>query len=161
MLRDLTMDDAPSVQRVYSGASVRFTTGEALTAAKARAKVANILVHARAVPREHWCFGVIVADDLIGLAKFRCRTRSTASINYVLRDDMWGNGYATEAVRRLARFAFAVPGLDRLTARHHPENPASGRVLAKSGFVCTGCDDDDYVTYELRQPSRPRRQGRT
>ncbi|MFE9885416.1 GNAT family N-acetyltransferase [Streptomyces scopuliridis] len=149
--RDLTMADATSVQRVYSGASVRFTTGEALTSVKARAKVANILAHARAVPREHWCFGVTVTGDLIGLVKLRYRTRVAASISYILREDTWGNGYATDAVKQLVSFAFTTLGLALLTAEHHPHNPASGRVLAKSGFTCTGLGDG-FVTYEFTRP---------
>jgi len=49
----------------------------------------------------------------------------------------WGRGYATEAVRGLLSVARAT-GLRRLEADHFLDNPASARVLAKSGFAPTG-----------------------
>ncbi|MEV7384008.1 GNAT family N-acetyltransferase [Streptomyces lydicus] len=60
-------------------------------------------------------------------------------------------------------FAFATAGLERLEAMHHSDNPASGRVLTKTGFTRTGtCDrrtDDGttaaYQVYAL-PPQAPR-----
>ncbi|WP_328743661.1 hypothetical protein OG436_39740 (plasmid) [Streptomyces caniferus] len=37
--------------------------------------------------------------------------------------------------------ACPAPNLERLEAMHHPDNPASGRVLAKVGFIRTGTSD--------------------
>jgi RimJ/RimL family protein N-acetyltransferase len=53
---------------------------------------------------------------------------------------------------------FLTAGLDRLEAMHHPDNPASGRVLTKAGFTHIGTADrqtDDgttvpYQVYALR-----------
>ena len=59
-------------------------------------------------------------------------------IGYWLTPSDWGRGYATEAGRAvidMARHALALP---RLAARHYCDNPASGRVLRKLGFVETG-----------------------
>ncbi|MFJ9849432.1 GNAT family N-acetyltransferase [Streptomyces sp. NPDC101150] len=55
-----------------------------------------------------------------------------------LREGTWGNGYATEAVKQAVAYAFTHAGSTRLSAKHHPDNPASGRVLIKAGFVQTG-----------------------
>lgn len=46
----------------------------------------------------------------------------------------WGQGYATEAMRALIRFARDTLGLRTLVARYAKENPASGNVLRKLGF---------------------------
>ena len=59
-------------------------------------------------------------------------------VGYVFREDRWGSGHATRAVRELSAFAFGTLGLTSLGARHHPNNPASGRVLTKAGFTRTG-----------------------
>ncbi|MFF3014795.1 GNAT family N-acetyltransferase [Streptomyces sp. NPDC057939] len=64
-----------------------------------------------------------------------------ASLSYVLRDDTWGRGYATEAARYAVGQAFTAAGLSRLEAMHHPQNPASGRVLTKNGFTPIGTLD--------------------
>ncbi|MFE4534828.1 GNAT family N-acetyltransferase [Streptomyces scopuliridis] len=60
-------------------------------------------------------------------------------------------GETDHAVKQLVSFAFTTLGLALLTAEHHPHNPASGRVLAKTGFACTGLGDS-FVTYEFRRP---------
>jgi RimJ/RimL family protein N-acetyltransferase len=50
----------------------------------------------------------------------------------------WRQGYATEAARAVMRFAFEDLGAVMLTAGWFIDNPASGRVLRKLGFVVSG-----------------------
>ena len=52
--------------------------------------------------------------------------------------DHWHQGYATEAVRRMARLAFAALGMTELRAGVLADNPGSARVLAKLGFEEVG-----------------------
>ncbi len=52
---------------------------------------------------------------------------------YWLGKPFWGMGYATEAARRLVRFAFEELGLNHISAGWYHDNPASGHVLAKLG----------------------------
>lgn len=49
----------------------------------------------------------------------------------------WGHGYATEAARAVVEIARML-GHKRLIASHFADNPASGNVLCKAGFVRTG-----------------------
>ena len=49
----------------------------------------------------------------------------------------WNQGYATESLRRLVRFAFEERRLSRVGAMARAENAASNRVLEKCGFVRT------------------------
>jgi ribosomal-protein-alanine N-acetyltransferase len=49
----------------------------------------------------------------------------------------WWIGYATEAARRVAWFAFVTLHPERLKARYMHDNAASGRVLTKLGFQHT------------------------
>lgn len=58
-------------------------------------------------------------------------------VGYWIARDYWGQGYATEAARAVLRIARTL-GHTRLTAAHFVDNPASGRVLRKLGFVPTG-----------------------
>jgi len=57
-----------------------------------------------------------------------------ASIGYWLAPWARGRGVATRAVRLLARWAFADPGLERLELMTLVGNDASGRVALRSGF---------------------------
>jgi RimJ/RimL family protein N-acetyltransferase len=50
----------------------------------------------------------------------------------------WGKGYATEAGRRMVKYAFEELKAEALTASWFHDNPASGRVLAKLGFQPVG-----------------------
>jgi RimJ/RimL family protein N-acetyltransferase len=58
-------------------------------------------------------------------------------LGYWLAVSAWGHGYATEAGAAVIADARAR-GINRLTAGHFSDNPASARVLAKLGFVHTG-----------------------
>ena len=50
----------------------------------------------------------------------------------------WGRGYATEAGRAVIATVRDSLRIDRLVSGHFVDNPASGRVLRKLGFVATG-----------------------
>ncbi|MER8084251.1 GNAT family N-acetyltransferase [Streptomyces sp. NPDC087532] len=96
---------------------------------QAHQKVQAALTRAVETPRGQLSWGILAADEMIGLIALRRRSPSMGSISYILREDTWGNGYATEAVEQVVAFAFTTVGLARLEAIHHPQNPASGRVL--------------------------------
>lgn len=159
-LRPLALEDAEALTRIYSGASVRHTTGKPLLLDQAQEKIRTALARAAETPREQWSWGIFVADNMIGLIALRRRSPSMGTISYILRDDAWGNGYATDAAQQVVTFAFTTTGLERLEAMHHPDNPASGRVLAKAGFIHTGTTDLTtdhgtvvaYTSYALQAP---------
>ncbi|MFB6814448.1 GNAT family N-acetyltransferase [Streptomyces sp. NPDC056347] len=153
-LRPLALDDAPDLTRIYSGASVRHTTGKPLTLDQAQEKIRAALARAAETPRAQWSWGILHEGDLIGLIALRRRTPVMGTISYILREDTWGNGYATHAAQQVTALAFTTAGLTRLEAMHHPDNPASGRVLAKAGFTRVGTsdrytEDGSTVPYEL------------
>ena len=66
------------------------------------------------------------------------RDDAAYEIGYWLTPGAWGRGYATEAGRALLGIARYALGHRVLDAHHHLDNPASGRVLRKLGFVPTG-----------------------
>lgn len=59
-------------------------------------------------------------------------------IGYILKRSAWGKGYATEACKRLLRFAFEDSPLQEVVATIDAENSASRNVLEKSGLICEG-----------------------
>jgi len=59
-------------------------------------------------------------------------------IGYWLGKPFWGFGYATEAAQRLVAYAFETLGVAEVHAGWFADNPASGQVLCKAGFLYTG-----------------------
>ncbi len=57
---------------------------------------------------------------------------------YILAHKYWGKGYASEAWKCVVDWAKAQPGVYRIQATHALENPASGRVMVKSGMKFEG-----------------------
>ena len=57
-----------------------------------------------------------------------------AELGYWLGVPHWGQGFATEAASAVIDYAFRVLGLQRVQAHHFARNPASGRVMLKSGM---------------------------
>ncbi|MGW0705694.1 GNAT family N-acetyltransferase [Streptomyces sp. NPDC002643] len=161
-LRALEEGDAPAVRRVYSGASVRFLGGLGMTREEAEQYVARARAWGGEEPVAQYVLGIDRAGDLVGVVKLRRANDIEGHVSYVLREDTWGRGYATEAVRLLVDFAFTTADMNLLGAKHHPDNPASGRVLLKSGFEYVGTLPareipegriPPYLAYERRRPS--------
>ena len=59
-------------------------------------------------------------------------------IGYCLGRAYWGKGIMPEALRAVMDFLFGTVGLNRVAACHAPENPKSGRVMAKAGMIREG-----------------------
>lgn len=63
----------------------------------------------------------------------------SAEIGYSFSRSYWNRGYATQALKSVLCTAFdALPDLNRIEAQHDVRNPASGRVMEKSGMLKEG-----------------------
>jgi RimJ/RimL family protein N-acetyltransferase len=61
-----------------------------------------------------------------------------AEVGYALAREVWGRGYAAEALPALVAFAFTALGLHRLEADVDPRNAPSLRSLERLGFAREG-----------------------
>ena len=62
-----------------------------------------------------------------------------AELSYWLARRAWGRGWGSAMVAAYVAASFARhPDLTRLTAKVHPANPASARILEKAGFAAVG-----------------------
>ncbi|HHV46451.1 MAG TPA: GNAT family N-acetyltransferase [Tissierellia bacterium] len=85
----------------------------------------------------------------IGLHKDRKRElRNAKMIGYVLSEDYWGKGYATEAVKRMLKYGFEELDLDLISVYHYPHNMRSRRVIEKCGFKYEGVLRKASVLYD-------------
>lgn len=78
------------------------------------------------------------APQLVGAAGLRWTPDGEIELGYWIARPYWGLGYATEAIEAMIANARHTLRLDRISAGHFLDNPASGRVLEKLGFVPTG-----------------------
>jgi RimJ/RimL family protein N-acetyltransferase len=74
---------------------------------------------------------------LVGACGLGRRPSGAVELGYWIAREHWNRGFATEAGLALLDIANAL-GLARLEASYFIDNPASGRVLEKLGFLPTG-----------------------
>ena len=83
------------------------------------------------------------APRLIGACGLARRSSGNVELGYWIARAHWGQGFATEAGLALVEIARTLK-LPRLEASHFVDNPASGRVLDKLGFIATGLSAERY-----------------
>jgi ribosomal-protein-alanine N-acetyltransferase len=72
-----------------------------------------------------------------------------AELGYMIAPEAQGNGYATDAARRIVRYGFEDRRLHKIIANAYETNSASQRVLEKLGFQQEGVlRDQAYVRGE-------------
>ncbi len=81
------------------------------------------------IEEEDTNWDLVVGDDL---------PDCEIEIGYLLKKSAWGEGYATEAAKRLLKFAFEETPLEEIVATIDAENTPSQRVLEKCGLVYEG-----------------------
>jgi len=97
------------------------------------------IAHANAPGASH--FAIVVGGQAVGGIGAIAQgglARKTAQFGYWLAEHAWGKGIATAAARAMAPFAFTALAVERLEAAVFAWNPASMRVLEKSGFTREG-----------------------
>lgn len=82
-------------------------------------------------------FALDLDGVMIGSAGYFRRRSGEAELGFWLGRPFWGMGYATEAAIAVLRHGFGH-GHDTFSSSHFTDNPASGAVLAKSGFMPVG-----------------------
>jgi RimJ/RimL family protein N-acetyltransferase len=75
---------------------------------------------------------------VISLTPGRDVNRYSAEVGYFVGEQYWNRGYATEALMLVVNFAQYRHGFKRLFASVFDFNPASMRVLEKTGFKKEG-----------------------
>ncbi|KAL4885777.1 GNAT domain-containing protein [Aspergillus karnatakaensis] len=119
-----------------------------------RAKVFDTPHASGAVGNRHFHFFITERDDeerkIVGVVGVNALYPSP-SVGYGLHPDVWGKGYATEAVRGVVDAWWKVPRVptvdagERLFGATNVENVASFRVLQKAGFEVY-----EYVEYGVK-----------
>ena len=77
--------------------------------------------------------GIYLGENLIGILNQTDATQESIELGYALLPQYHNHGYATEALRGAIGYCFSI-GFHEVTAGAFAENPASLRVMIKSGM---------------------------
>ena len=97
-------------------------------------------------------WGIENEDGLIGVIELLHFDEESESCTFtcMLGKQWWGQGYATEAVQEIFRFAKEELGVKKITADHMAPNAASGAVMRKAGMVQVGILPGKYEKHGQR-----------
>ena len=83
-----------------------------------------------------WALALAQEQKLIGWCGLNLLPETNeVELKYLLSEDHWGKGLATEAARVSLRYGFEQAELEQIIGIVHPENIASRRVLEKVGMA--------------------------
>jgi len=143
LLRQPTDDDAPAIVEASAPLEVvrgTLTLPHPYTLDDARAYLER--VHRNAQNGPLTSFAITLRQppsSLIGLIGLHHDPlHEHAELGYLLHMSHWGHGYISEAIPAVLRYGFDVLKLQRIHAGWYTDNPASGRVLEKAGFIREG-----------------------
>jgi len=122
-------------------AVMRYITGKPDTPENTREMIERVKERWALYGFSWWTFFEIETGEIIGAGCIQHLGRDPANpheIGWRLRQDKWGKGFASEAARRMASFAFDDLNAPLLCAVCQPENRASSHVMEKLGMAYKG-----------------------
>ena len=126
-------DDKDALIRMFYNDEIKQTFMIPDFAAMEQAEALFCRMKEYSTAEEHVLYGIFLCGELIGFLNDCGINGDEIELGYVIHPDHKGNGYATEAltaaIRELFRMGFAC-----IKAGFFEENPASGRVMEKSGM---------------------------
>jgi len=135
VLRQLTQADASDLARIGGDARVA-AMFKSIQSPWPEVALREWIDLAQWTGRPGYRLGVCLADGaLIGTVGFG---GDPVEVGYFLDANQVGKGYATEATYAVLADAFARFGMEAVVAEHFDDNPNSGHVLRKLGFVEVG-----------------------
>ena len=87
-----------------------------------------------------WAIVLTECDELVGNVSVVNINESISEceIGYCIGKKWWNKGITTEACKAVIAFLFEQVGANRISAKHHTENVASGQVMKKCGLTYEG-----------------------
>ena len=152
LLRHVTLDDAEAMFEYASdreNTRYTFPTNQSLEETKN-----NIAQFYLANPLGRWGIELKSNGQFIGTIDLHKidTVLKKAAIGYIINKKYWKQGLTTEATRAVIELAFEKIGMNKLIAVHDKANPASGRVMEKSGMRYS--HDEEYAALDLHEEDR-------
>ena len=141
-LRRLRPDDAPAVLSAFRSNPDMARQGDVSTLAEADRYVSRLV--GSGSPHEAW--SVVAEDELVGLVCVSVDNENRSGwFWYWMTDCARGRGWTAAAAATIAKWALTTRGLERLELGHRVNNPASGAVARRAGFVKEGTERGKFL----------------
>ena len=134
VLRPVTLDDAEAMFAYASNKeNTRYTFPTNQSLEETRNNIAQFYL---ANPLGRWGIELKNSGKFIGTIDLHKidPVLKKAAIGYIIHQKYWNQGLTTEANRAVIKLAFEEIGMNKLVAFHDKANPASGKVMEKSGM---------------------------
>lgn len=142
VLRDFCPDDLDAVRRVERHPETHRYEKAIPDDQAIQTHLQRMIDWSQEMPRQHFCFAITVPPEkrVIGQVSLALNIADIREweIGWKVAVDHWGNGYATEAARRVLAFAFDELNAHRVVAFCNVQNAASIRVMHKLGMQQDG-----------------------
>lgn len=141
-LRRLRAADAHAVHAAFTSNSDMARQGDVQTLVDAERYVARLIDP----QSSHEAWAVVEGDVLVGLVCVSVDEEHRSGwFWYWMADSARGKGWTSRAAATVARWALADRGLERLELGHRVNNPASGVVAVRAGFVREGTERGKFL----------------
>jgi ribosomal-protein-alanine N-acetyltransferase len=143
LLRRFTTDDAEAMYHNWASDSevTKFLTWPPHQSVSATEEILKQWVEQYENPDYYsWAIVLKSLDEPIGsisVVKHDDRI-AMAHIGYCIGKQWWRKGITSEALQAVIAFLFEKVGMNRIEARHDPNNPNSGKVMQKCGMLYEG-----------------------
>jgi len=106
---------------------------------------------ARRPPYFHWALTLRETGKVIGSIGIEVANAHDrrGEVGYCLAKQVWNQGFATEALKAVLHFGFTVAKFHRIEGCHSIDNPASGKVMLKSGMRLEAGPLHDYYRSDI------------
>lgn len=142
ILRKFTLDDVEAVFKNW-GSDLNVTKYVSFAPHKKIEETKEIIsmwISEYADDNFNWIVELKETHEVVGNISVneKSRKHNNCEIGYVYGSKFWGNGYATEALRKVLEYLLVDCDFHLVEARHYESNPASGKVMEKAGMIKDG-----------------------
>ena len=138
ILRPFTIEDGPRVQDLAGDRAIAEMTANIPHPYEDGVAEEWIATHQNAIENEKsltLAITLINQEEVIGAIGLEInRLHDYAELGYWIGKPYWNKGYCTEAAREVVGYSFEKLKLNRIQARNILKNPASARVMEKTGM---------------------------
>jgi RimJ/RimL family protein N-acetyltransferase len=142
ILRPFTLDDAPEVQRLAGTREIADTTINIPHPYPEGAAEKWINTRRDEYQKNGsvaWAVTLKDSSQLMGCISLGVDGKNgRAELGYWIAREYWGQGYCTEAAKKVLTYGFRQAKLNRIFASYLSRNPASGKVMSNIGMKKEG-----------------------
>ncbi len=152
IIRDPIIDDLESHHELLSNDKVMYYLQDIKTNSleESEENLLSSIKDSESEQRKYYFFKIIEKNTLTHIGDIGYTVTDSTPIGkfvhlgYFSYDKFWGNGYVTEAMKEVIRFAFEENNVYRITTGCLLENIGSERVMKKCGFT----KEAEHIDYE-------------